>query len=370
MARPNATVEDVSEDFDVIGTEPDTDEGDDWNANEMMRPQGEPESEPLDDEDDDPRSDIDQALQDEEEALADQEQGPDDEDENEGPEESEDDELGAIDPPANWPEEVREKFGDLPPALQHWVYDTNKRMVADYTKKTQQVAQLRQAYSEIDRTIAPHVQKWALNGMNPASAIHQLIALSDFATENPMGFINYFANLRGINLSQLAPAESTEYKDPQVAALERTVAAVLANQNQAQQTQAQMQQAAQAAEYSRAFDYTNSQLDHIASQTGQDGKPLYPFFSELEEDMAVEISSGRAKTVHEAYERAKWANPQTRSKLLARSRATENAKARQRTEAARRAASSLNGSSSGTGSPSTESMSIRDIITGAMEGAL
>jgi hypothetical protein len=370
------SVEDATEDYDVLGAEVDEqDASEEWDTNELARGQGDDEQPPLEEEDD-VGEDIEQAVEEEgedEDEEPPEDDGPEDDDEEEDEEDEEDeeeDELGAIDLPTNWPAEVREHFAQLPPPLQHWLFDSNRRMTADYTRKTQEVAQVRQAYQELDRVIAPHAQTWALQGMSPATAIQQLVALSDFATSNPTGFIQYFANQRGVDLSKLGQPESTDYVDPQVAAVRQQVAQVQAYLNQTVQQQAQQQQAAQAANYQRAFVNTNAAIDNFASQTGPDGKPAYPFFGMLEEDMAVLIEGGRAKTVHEAYELAKWANPITRSKLLARQRNAENARARRETREARTAASSLSGASSAYGSPATEDMSIRDLITGSMEGNL
>jgi hypothetical protein len=86
--------------------------------------------------------------------------------------------------------------------------------------------------------------------------------------------------------------------------------------------------------------------------------------------MAVEIETGRAQTVHEAYERAKWSNPYTRSKLLAQSRAAENRRSRARAEQALRAASSITGSSAMYGEQSTEGMSTRQLLEAASAGLI
>jgi hypothetical protein len=299
------------------------------------------------------------------EASAEDEGEPEEDEETE-----EDEEFAPIDPPSNWPAQEQQFFRELSPQLQHAYLQRARYMTADYTRKTQELSQVRQQYQEFDRVIGPRVQQWALNGMGPAQAIQQLIALSDYATNSPQEFIKYFANLRGVDLQELGMPQQEEYIDPQVATLRQQLAEVQAHLNQSAQQQQYAAQQQQAAQYQQSFAMTNNAIENFASQTGQDGKPLYPFFNDLEEDMAIEIESGRAKTVHEAYERAQWSNPFTRSKLLARQRSSENARNRNRAMEARRAASSISGSSGAYGSPATEGMSIRDLLEGSMAGNL
>lgn len=328
---------------------------------------------------DGPEDDEEEFDTDEDELETDEEGGEEeldaseeDEGEDEGDEEEDDgeDELGPIDPPANWPQQEQQFFKELPPALQHAYLDRARHMMADYTRKTQEIAKVRQGYQEMERVISPHVQRWALNGMGPAQAMQQLIALSDYATNSPQEFLKYFANLRGIDLNSLVNPQEEEYVDPQVAVLRQQLAGVQAQLNQTSQVQMQAQQAAQQQQYHQAFTVTNDAIENFASQVGPDGKPAYPHFNELEEDMAIEIESGRASTIHEAYERAKWANPYTRSKLLAQSRARDNRTQRMRAEEARMAASSITGASGMYGEQSAEGMSTRQLLEAASAGLL
>lgn len=329
-----------------------------------------PEDEDFDDEDGPEAEDEDALEADQEEDDQDGEEPDDEEGEDGDEEEASDDEVGPIDPPANWPQQEQAFFRELPPQLQHAYLDRARHMMADYTRKTQEIAKVRQGYQEMERVISPHVQKWALNGMGPAQAMQQLIALSDYATNSPQEFIKYFANLRGVDLSSLVNPQEEEYVDPQVAVLRQQLAGVQAQLNQTSQAQAHAMQAAQQQQYQQTFSMTNAAIDNFASQVGPDGKPAYPYFNELEEDMAIEIESGRASTIHEAYERAKWSNPYTRSKLLAQSRAQQNRAARQRTDRARLAASSVSGSSGMYGEQATDGMNIRQLLEASSSGLI
>ena len=379
MAGPRTASDDDADDYDVMTAEPmgdddfddDADTGEDWDANELARPDGQEEAEPLEDD----GEELDASEEDEE-------GGPDDEDE-EGEEddegEDEEAELEAIEPPANWPEQERQFFADLPPPLQHAYMARAQHMTADYTRKTQalaserqQIAQERQTIGDLQRVIGPHMQQWALNGMGPAQAVQQLIALSDMATRDPAGFIQYFANLRGVNLGQLTAQQQQEeqYVDPQVQVLRQQLAQVQAHLNQSSQQQQQWQEQQYAQQYQNAFATTNAAINDFSRQTDQNGNPLYPHFDEVIDEMAGLIESGQARSMPEAYQKAVWLNDNTRQKQLARSRAEANAKARRRAERASRAAFSLTGASGANGAFNPGDLSIRDTINAAWTGDL
>lgn len=356
---PRPGDDDGDDDYDVMSSEPmgegpeptDDDDGEDWDTNEMADQDG-------------PDEDDGTVL----EASEDDQEGEEQAEEGE-------DELEPIEPPANWPEEIREAFGAIPPQLQHWYVNTARHMQADYTRKTQAIAQEKQQiqraqanYAELDRITAPYEQQWALNGMSKPQAISQLIALSNFATNDPKGFIQYFANLRGVDLQQLN--EQQEYVDPQVAALRQPLAEVQARLNQLQEQNTAWQQQQQYQQYQSAFQSVNASIDDFARRTGQDGKPLYPHLNEVMGEMADLIETGRARSMDEAYRHAIWLNESTRNRELQRSRANENARNRQRAEKARRAGSSLSGASGANGAYSSREMSIRDTINGVMDGSL
>jgi hypothetical protein len=360
MVGPRNTSYDATEDTDVLAS------GEEDFVPEIDGPE--------DEDDDEVEADDEDTDEDDESLDASEEDGESEEESDEGEEEDDDseEEIAPIDPPANWPQQEQAFFKELPPQLQHAYLDRARHMMADYTRKTQEIARARQGIADIERAISPHVQKWALNGMGPSQAIQQLIALSDFATTRPQEFIEYFANLRGIDLNAVVQKDQQpdEYIDPQVAVLRQQLAGVQAQMNQTMQAQQYAQQVAQQQQYVQAYELTNGNIENFASQTGQDGQPLYPYFNDLEEDMAAELNSGRAQTLHEAYERAKWANPYTRSKLLARVRTRDNAVNRRRAEEARRAASSLSGASSSYGAPATENMNIRELLEATSSGLI
>lgn len=362
--RPGGDDDFNEDDVDVIGSTPmggdDDETGEDWNANDMADPD---ETDTAEDDDG-------------EEMAASDEDGPEDEDEEDGPEdEDEGEDLEPLDPPATWPDQEKRFFSALPPAMQHAYVARAQAFHRDYTQKTQAIAQERQRlqqqfqhHNELDRVIAPYQEQWALNGMNTAQAVSQLIALSNFATKDAEGFIKYFANLRGIDLQRLTGQE--EYVDPQVAALRQPLSQVQAQLNQMQQQWQQGQQAAQQQQYVQAYNSVNASMDQFARQTGQDGRPLYPHFNEVMGEMAALIEAGTATSLPDAYAKAIWVNEGTRAKELARAKSAQNEQNRLRAKQAKRAASSLTGSSGANGAFTGGDLSIREALEAAMAGQI
>jgi transcriptional regulator of acetoin/glycerol metabolism len=103
----------------------------------------------------------------------------------------------------------------------------------------------------------------------------------------------------------------------------------------------------------------NSQMDVFINEKDETGQLKHPYFSELERDMTMlaqtMLSQGMQPTIADLYQRAVYANPETRSKLLAANQAQEQRKAaaerKVQAVAATRAASSVNGSPGTGGSP-------------------
>lgn len=283
-------------------------------------------------------------------------------------------ELEALQAPQNWPAEEKKFFGALPPVLQHAYMNRARSLMADYTKKTQEVARVRQNYAELDRVITPRIQSWAVGGMSPAMAVTQLLALSDFASAKPMEFIQYFAQERGIDLTKLpGAAQQGEqgYVDPQIRQLRDQIEALKRQNEQATTEQKTRMEAARREQYQNAVNQMAAQIEQFATLTDNKGRLVNPYFNEVEDEVTKLLSAGAAATLPDAYKMAIWANPSTRAKMLARTRSIENVKARARAEAAKRAASSVtsvNGSGGRGTAKAPGEMSVGELLRAAARG--
>lgn len=86
---------------------------------------------------------------------------PDDDDEPaEASEDDEEQPQQAIKVPAGLTAEDQEQFKQLPPSLQQWMSERFSAQTADYTRKTQEVAERRKAYEQGYETLAHKMQAY------------------------------------------------------------------------------------------------------------------------------------------------------------------------------------------------------------------
>lgn len=253
-------------------------------------------------------------------------------------------------------------FASLPAETQAQL----ARTMEDVTNRQQRIARL----EPIEQLIAPRIDAWALNGMQPAQALHQLLALSDFATRDCAGFIKYIAQNNGVDLEDLVLSMAPEAPvDPQVAALKAEIAELKGV------TQGFTQQQQQA-----AHERVVNDVIAFAEEKGQDGQPLRPYLSELGQSWLPYIGMVReqnpnwshAQILQQAYENACWNNPGVRSKMQAAADVAANAerlrKDAEKVAAARNASASVRSGtpSAAPAAPDSPGRSVRETIRAAM----
>ena len=210
----------------------------------------------------------------------------------------------------------------------------------------------------INQMIAPRVEAWALNGLTPHAAVNQILALSDFASRDPAGFIRVFADQHDIDLTNLP-------EDGGIDPVQQ-----LAQQVQGLQTNFEQYQTVQ--QQSQVDRHYQSIVENFQSARGADGQPLRPYYAQVESDMTRLIPGIREANpglppeavLEKAYNDALWVNPQVRAKVQEQQRIAE---ARERTARAARAGSSVSGAPLGEpASPVPVVNSVRDAIYAAM----
>jgi hypothetical protein len=240
------------------------------------------------------------------------------------------------------------------------------RTMEDVQTRQQRFARL----EPIERLIEPRISAWALSGMAPETALHQLFALSDFAGRDPGGFIKYMANVNNVDLEQLVLGMGGEEQvDPVVAELNKRIAEL---ENGRTQEQRQQQQA--------AHDERVSNVVTFATEKGGDGQPLRPYFDELGNDILPFISAVKSQNpqwthtqvLQEAYDRACWGTPSVRSKMQAAADAAGAAErlrqGTERVDAAKAASASVRSGVPTTppAAPNEANRSTRDVIRAAI----
>jgi len=199
----------------------------------------------------------------------------------------------AIRPPVSWAPEAKAQFATLSPAVQAAINKREQEIDQGLRMKDKDVKR----YEPLEQVIAPHRQKWAVAGVDEATAVKQLLEASDWLERDPKQALAYLARQYGVDLAQPTGGQPSQAQpqgtaaNPEFLALQQELAQI--KQQIGSQQEAGM-------------------LSQIESFR-QDPKNLY--FDNVRDDMAALISTGKAKDLPEAYEMACWMRPDIRPLL-------------------------------------------------------
>lgn len=255
----------------------------------------------------------------------------------------------AVAAPSSWSAEAKAEFSKLPPAVQ-----------AAAVKREAEINEGGRRWSEEKQTLMSHFEP--VRGLaerhrvHPGEAIKRLAAAADALDRDPYGTIMYYAKEYGLDLSKPATEQPTHrpQTDPVVASLSEKVS--------------YFERMFQEQEQTRVADTLTS----FATQPGHD------HFETVKADMGrlmmVALQTGQPMTLQDAYDQAVWANPTTRTSMLASQNAAATAAQRQKeaTDKARRGALSVNGSPNGAVVPNRTTVagqgtSVVDDVRAALE---
>lgn len=196
----------------------------------------------------------------------------------------------AIAAPQNWKGNGKVEWARLPQHIQKEISD-------DYARNTETQGRL----AKLDAAIGDRSQVLAAQYGSVEQGLQNLFAISDMATKNPQGFLLWFAQQRGINLTSLTGQDPPQGEQPADAS-HPLMAEVSKLRSQLQDMQTHQQAERQ------------SQLQAEISSFGSD--PSRPYFNDVRLQMAALMQSGSAKTLQEAYDQAVWARPDIRGTFL------------------------------------------------------
>lgn len=236
-------------------------------------------------------------------------------------------EESQVEAPAHWSAETKAKFDSLDDAAKTAVLDLAKSQEADYTRKTQELAEQRKGIEPLQGVIQQFGDYLGQVGVTADQAVSTLL-------QTEYGLRNGTPDQKQQILSNLAQQYGVELGMPQGASQADQTINRLQAQIQELQSQIQGFSAQQQQQQSQTIE---QQISEFQSAKSDHGKPLHPHFEAVQEDMAKLITGGYATDLKEAYDKAVWANPETRAKLLAdqsAAKAKENdAKAKRAKEA-------------------------------------
>lgn len=250
-------------------------------------------------------------------------------------EETAEDESGAptVEVPSDWPKDWQDKFATLESDdARQLLIDQYKSFQADYTRKTQDIAELKKAIPEDVK------QQLDLRGVSEGQYLKSLTAADQYLSKNPVEGIQWLMKSYGVTSEQIAGRSEDEFSDPEVSRLQNEV------QELRQTLQQQTQQQQQASE-----QQVTQQVQQFATETDENGHLKHPDFEHLKPAMGALMQSGRANDLEDAYEQAKWADPEIRQKLLdEQKRQASEQSEKQRKEKAARARNARTPASTGT----------------------
>jgi hypothetical protein len=256
--------------------------------------------------------------------------------------------------PKNWSEEVRSKFTELPREAQEYMLKRDKEMTADYTRKTQEVAEQRKSYESLDKVIAPMRQQISASGISESEYISRLLNADLALRNNPKMAIKQLAQGYGIDLSSY-DSDSVELEtDSQISQLQQQNQAILAELNQFKQQNLQS-----------ARQQTENQITNFAEAKDDNGNLKYPHFSQLRVKMGNLIDAGEAKGLEDAYAKSVRLDDELYKESLAQQRklakAEEDAKRKAAVEKAKKVRPRA------TTTPPSGSVKVSDLDTLLME---
>ena len=241
-------------------------------------------------------------------------------------------ETRTIAPPASWSATAKARFESLDPVVQREVLKREK----DIEQGKAQWDQKGERLNRLETILAPRRERMQLAGLDDARAIEALFAAQDYLERDPAGGLAWLARQYGADLGRLVGGAQGQAANapPMHPALRQ-----LANEvNTLKGTLAQQHAAAQRAVQSQF----QSEVESFCAD------PSNTYVDNVREDMIALLQSGRAASLKDAYDKAVWANPETRTlvqkNLEDQRRSEAETAARAKAQAARHASGSITGS--------------------------
>lgn len=248
-----------------------------------------------------------------------------------------------------WKEEARQSWESLAANEEYHEHLKQLRgqLDSDYQYRTQleqdranlsQHAQMAQQFNQLANQYSD-----VLRGRNPLEVAGELFYYSQRLAKNPAETLQALAKDYGVDLSQIG--QDQPYVDEYTQQLQGQLNQIQQHMYAQQQQQVQ-QQYERMIENAKAFEF----------EADAEGNLLRPYVSEVASDMLRLLQAGYAQDFQDAYDRACWANPSVREKLM---KQQDTSKAQQRAAQAQKAKAAASaqprpGKSSATTQPSVE----------------
>ena len=219
-------------------------------------------------------------------------------------------------PPAHWDADRQKLWLEATPDQQRAMSETYKAMEAAHTKRSQEIAPLRQVAEEW----TPYLEQI---GDSPDRYFGELAQLErGLRTGTNDQRIQTLANLAefyGVDFAAYGGAQPQQDPRQDPLGIQAAIQEAVAPYQQQAQLLAQQQAAQEQAAQQQHQAQMTEQVEAHRNAVGEDGSPLYPHFGEVEGDMAMlaqaRMAQGQSFTIPDLYQQACWVNDGVRAKI-------------------------------------------------------
>lgn len=246
-----------------------------------------------------------------------------------------------VDAPLSWRAEEKDLFKTLPPTLQQTLSRRESEREKAFNERMMQAAEYTRRYQGLEDVFRPDEQEELLrSGKTMGQVFGQFVATQRWLNRDPKEALKYIASTYNLSPQDLLDDDRVSQVDPRVQQLEAQLSA-LTNHVQGSYQQ----------QYRNHATSVRSSIEAFAKETDANGQPLRPYFDTVYEDMLPIVERlGRSqpdapleKVISEAYDRAIYANPDVRAKVIAAEHAKRMQEEKKKADRARFAGSSVRG---------------------------
>lgn len=272
----------------------------------------------------------------------------------------------SIEAPRSWRADERENFKQLPPALQETISRREIERERAFTQRMEETSRAQRRYAQLDEVLAPHEEKWGMAGVEPAQVIKQFLHWQNALDRDPATALSQLAQSYGLDVGSLG--QQAPKIDPEIQRLRQELEQVQGSMSQREQYAQQQYQT-----------QLEQGIEAYATEKGADGRPARPYFEDVWADMTSIVKDlvrdqphlTHRQVLDQAYDRATWANPTVRERVLAEHEKSKEAKrmaeGNARAQKAKAAAVSVRGSPVGSSIATSSSNSIRESLESAWD---
>jgi hypothetical protein len=274
--------------------------------------------------------------------------------------------------PSGWSAEIREQMAQAPADFQKWAVEWTKATHAKSTQTLQEAARVRNSLNSLVETIKPYEKQIRAEGETPEQRIGYLLALDERIEADPVGAIHQICQEVGIHPSQIV-GQQMHPQPPN--GYPQQMPEVSPELMQIRQELNQWKQQAAEREYQQVKQGVTGLVEQWASQTGDDGRPLRPYFNNVQQQMAAMIpgiTNANPTMPHEqvlaiAYNASVQGSPTVLEAQKRYQEQVERAAKARAAKAAKRAGSSVKGGREGKAAAAGHNKTRREIAEAAWE---